>query len=223
MASILIDKLLQTVINRKASDLHIAVGSDFADLFEVKDALAKQGSYHTRTADRELVLSYRRGTFNRATVIHASEPCEVDDGGLTFAVEIAPHGSWHTRLDVLTAIAQWGNAVSSEAQALLQYNTELANLELTPDERMRMLRDLNSILEYVDRLNELDTDGIEPMAQVSDRYGVDEGRQGSDRFLYAAREDVREGLRPSLSHETAVENAPDTDGTFFQVPKVIER
>ena len=103
------------------------------------------------------------------------------------------------------------------------YVADLANLELTADERTRMLRDLNSILEYVDRLGELNTDDVAPMAQVSDRYGVDESRQGSERFAYAAREDVRHGLRPSLPHETALENAPDTDGTFFEVPKVIER
>jgi len=103
------------------------------------------------------------------------------------------------------------------------YVAELANLELTADERTRMLRDLNSILEYVDRLNELNTDNVEPMAQVSDRYGVDVSRQGSERFTYAAREDIKEGLRPSLPHEKAVENAPETDGTFFEVPKVIER
>jgi aspartyl-tRNA(Asn)/glutamyl-tRNA(Gln) amidotransferase subunit C len=103
------------------------------------------------------------------------------------------------------------------------YVADLANLELTADERSRMLRDLNSILEYVDRLNELITDNVAPMAQVSDRYGVDETHRGSERFAYAAREDVRYGLRPSLPHETALENAPDTDGTFFEVPKVIER
>jgi len=105
----------------------------------------------------------------------------------------------------------------------VSYVAELANLELTADERARMLRDLNSILEYVDRLNGLDTSGVEPMAQVSDRYGVDVSRQGSERFGYAARDDVKEGLRPSLPHEEAVANAPDTDGTFFEVPKVIER
>ena len=103
------------------------------------------------------------------------------------------------------------------------YVAELANLELTPDERARMLRDLNSILEYVDRLSELNTDNVEPMAQVSDRYGVDVSRQGSDRFAYAARDDVKDGLRRSLPHEEAVANAPETDGTFFVVPKVIER
>jgi aspartyl-tRNA(Asn)/glutamyl-tRNA(Gln) amidotransferase subunit C len=103
------------------------------------------------------------------------------------------------------------------------YVAELANLELTDDERSRMLRDLNSILEYIERLDELDTDKVAPMAQVSDRYGVDESRQGSERFDYAIREDVKEGLRKSLPHEVAMKNAPDTDGTFFEVPKVIER
>jgi aspartyl-tRNA(Asn)/glutamyl-tRNA(Gln) amidotransferase subunit C len=103
------------------------------------------------------------------------------------------------------------------------YVADLANLELTEDERGGMLRDLNSILDYVDRLNELDTTDVPPMAQVSDRYGVDESRTGSARFAYACREDILEGLRKSLPHEVALENAPDTDGTFFKVPKVIER
>src|SRR4029079_18200866 len=86
-----------------------------------------------------------------------------------------------------------------------------------------MVRDLNSILGYIERLNELNTDKVQPMAQVSDRYGVDESKQGSERFAYAAREDVREGLRSSLPHEEALRNAPDADGTFFRVPKVIEK
>jgi aspartyl-tRNA(Asn)/glutamyl-tRNA(Gln) amidotransferase subunit C len=103
------------------------------------------------------------------------------------------------------------------------YVADLANLELTADERARMLRDLNSILEYVDRLGELGTSQVEPMAQVSDCYGVDQTKQGSERFAYAVREDIKEGLRKSLPHEVAVQNAPDTDGAFFEVPKVIER
>jgi len=103
------------------------------------------------------------------------------------------------------------------------YVAALANLELSGEERSALLRDLNSILDYVDRLNELDTSKVEPMAQVSDRYGVDGSKQGSERFAYASREDVVEGLRKSLSQEAALENAPDADGTFFRVPKVIER
>ena len=103
------------------------------------------------------------------------------------------------------------------------YVAELANLDLTEDERRGMLRNLNSILDYVDRLNELDTSDVPPMAQVSDRYGVDEAKQGSERFAYASREDVLEGLRKSLPHDEALANAPDADEHFFRVPKVIER
>ena len=103
------------------------------------------------------------------------------------------------------------------------YVADLANLELTAEERAGMARDLNSILDYIDMLNELDTSDVAPMAQVSDRYGVDEAKQGSERFAYASREDVLEGLRKSLPQEVALENAPDADGTFFRVPKVIER
>jgi aspartyl-tRNA(Asn)/glutamyl-tRNA(Gln) amidotransferase subunit C len=97
------------------------------------------------------------------------------------------------------------------------YVASLGNLELTAEESTRMARDLNAILGYIDTLNELDT------AKVSDKYGVDESKQGSERFAYASREDVLEGLRKSLPHEVALANAPESDGTFFKVPKVIER
>jgi aspartyl-tRNA(Asn)/glutamyl-tRNA(Gln) amidotransferase subunit C len=103
------------------------------------------------------------------------------------------------------------------------YVADLANLELSAKERAGMVRDLNSILDYVERLNELDTSKVEPMAQVANRYGSDASKQGSEKFAYAYREDVPEGLRKSLSQEAALENAPDADGTFFRVPKVIER
>jgi len=103
------------------------------------------------------------------------------------------------------------------------YVADLGNLELSAEERTRMVRDLNSILGHIDSLNELDTTNVQPMAHVSDRYGVDQSKQGSERFAYASREDVLEGLRKSLPHDVALENAPDSDGTFFKVPKVIER
>ncbi|HEY1658943.1 MAG TPA: Asp-tRNA(Asn)/Glu-tRNA(Gln) amidotransferase subunit GatC [Candidatus Sulfotelmatobacter sp.] len=100
---------------------------------------------------------------------------------------------------------------------------DLANLELSSEERSGMVRNLNSILEYIDRLNELDTSNVEPMAQVSTRYDSGEREQGSSRIAHATREDILEGLRKSLPQDTALENAPDSDGTFFRVPKVIER
>ena len=95
------------------------------------------------------------------------------------------------------------------------YVADLANLELSVNERAGMVRDLNSILDYIDKLNQLDTSNVEPMAQVADRYGIDNSKQGAERFSYASREDIVEGLRKSLPHHEALENAPDTDGTFF--------
>ena len=100
------------------------------------------------------------------------------------------------------------------------YVADLANLELTEEERGRMVKDLNSILDYVDRLNQLDTSNVEPMAQTSDRYGIDESKTGTARFAYALRED-KPG--PSLPREVVMESAPESDGAFFKVPKVIEK
>jgi len=103
------------------------------------------------------------------------------------------------------------------------YVADLANLELTEQERGHLLRDLNSILEYVDRLNELDTSNVPPMAQVSDRSSADGAMTRKQLSAHSIREDILEGLRKSLPHDIALENAPDSDGTFFRVPKVIER
>ena len=96
----------------------------------------------------------------------------------------------------------------------VSYVADLAHLELTQEERARMLKDLNSILGYIDRLNELDTSAVEPMAQVASLYGNGQDANG------ALRSDES---RPSLPHNEALRNAPVTDGIFFKVPKVIER
>lgn len=89
---------------------------------------------------------------------------------------------------------------------------ELARLELAPEEIAGMRRDLNAILDYVADLNEIDTRGVEPLAQVSELRG--EAGTG------APRPDVP---APSLERVTVMREAPETDGVFFIVPKVIER
>lgn len=90
----------------------------------------------------------------------------------------------------------------------VSYVAELANLELTAAERSRMVRDLNSILGYIDRLNELDTKDVPPMSQT----------------LLPPSEVMREDAsRPSLSHQAALQNAPEADADFFKVPKVIDK
>lgn len=89
---------------------------------------------------------------------------------------------------------------------------ELANLELEPEESQSMLHDLNAILDYVAQLNELDTAGVSPLAQVSEL----EGAGGASTL----RQDT---VLPSLDRVAVMSQAPETDGAFFKVPKVIER
>ncbi|HWZ44312.1 MAG TPA: Asp-tRNA(Asn)/Glu-tRNA(Gln) amidotransferase subunit GatC [Candidatus Saccharimonadales bacterium] len=101
----------------------------------------------------------------------------------------------------------------------VSYVADLANLELTADERTRMAHDLSSILDYIGRLNELDTTGVPPMAQISDRFGAS-NVPGDRRFAYARRADT---AAASLPHGEAMRNAPGADDTFFKVPKVIEK
>ena len=98
------------------------------------------------------------------------------------------------------------------------YVADLANLELTEQERQRMLKDLNSILDYIDRLNELDTTNVPPMAQIAAEMGNSD--ESSNNVGASLRDDV---LVPCLPHKDALQNAPATDCEFFKVPKVIER
>ena len=87
---------------------------------------------------------------------------------------------------------------------------DLANLALREDEVARMAHDLDGILSHIDKLNEIDTTNVEPMAQVL--FDAEE--------TATLRED-RE--RPSLTNAEAVANAPVTGGGYYKVPRVIER
>ncbi len=97
-----------TILNHDEKPVNLTIrveaGSDFADLFEVKDALEKKGRYSTRVDDGKLLLGYVRDTFERATVVSASEPARVTRNGLSFRVEIEPHGEWTTDLDVAAVL-----------------------------------------------------------------------------------------------------------------------
>jgi len=94
----------------------------------------------------------------------------------------------------------------------VQRVAELAHLELKPEETPAMLRDLNAILDYVAELNQLDTAGVVPLAQVSEL--VDATGKGVLRA---------DALQPSIDRAAVLSQAPETDGAFFKVPKVIER
>jgi glycogen debranching enzyme len=84
-------------------EIRIEAASDFADLFEVKDALKKKGQYRNEVTGGSLVLRYQRETYVRETWISASEAATVDGQGLTFHVTVAPHGEWATDLEVVAS------------------------------------------------------------------------------------------------------------------------
>jgi glycogen debranching enzyme len=80
--------------------LRLEAGADFADLFEVKDVLAKEGTSYREVRGGDLVLGYRRGDFVRETLVSSSEPAEVDGQALVFKIQVAPKSEWTTRLEV---------------------------------------------------------------------------------------------------------------------------
>lgn len=92
----------------------------------------------------------------------------------------------------------------------VRYVADLANLRLTEEEVRKMSVDLGDVLTHMEKLNELDTRDVEPMAQVL--YEAD--------VTATLRED-REG--PVLGSQAALANAPLAGAGFFRVPKVIER
>jgi len=97
-----------TILNHDDKPVKLAIrieaGSDFADLFEVKDALEKKGAYTTRVEARTLVLGYERDTFRRETAISSTAQADIDDRGLSFAVALEPHGDWTTELSVVPQV-----------------------------------------------------------------------------------------------------------------------
>ena len=105
-----------------------------------------------------------------------------------------------------------GGAVTLEQ---VGHVADLANLELTAEELPRLARDLNAILGHIAQLNELDTADVPPMAQVSEILGTATALAGE-----TLRTDA---VRPSVDRALVMAEAPETDGRFFKVPKVIER
>ncbi len=88
----------------------------------------------------------------------------------------------------------------------IQYVANLARVALTPEEEQRLGSQLQNILGYIEKLNEVDVSGVEPTAHAFPLVNV-------------MRTDVVTG---SLSHEDALKNAPAKAGGLFVVPKVVE-
>jgi aspartyl-tRNA(Asn)/glutamyl-tRNA(Gln) amidotransferase subunit C len=91
--------------------------------------------------------------------------------------------------------------------AMVDKLAHLARLKFNEEEKQEIKKDLQRMIEFVEKLNELDLDGVEPMLHMSDEVNV-------------LREDEVKG---SISREEALKNAPLQDEQFFKVPKVIKK
>jgi aspartyl-tRNA(Asn)/glutamyl-tRNA(Gln) amidotransferase subunit C len=90
--------------------------------------------------------------------------------------------------------------------ALILRLENLSRLELSAAERTKLQGSLTNILTMVEQLNTLDTEGVEPLVYINEDVNV-------------WREDV---VNHQLTRQEALKNAPDSDGSFFKVPKVID-
>lgn len=88
----------------------------------------------------------------------------------------------------------------------LENIAHLARLEFKEEEAEEMMKDMSNIITWVDKLKEVDTEGVEPLTTMSHEVN-------------ALREDE---VKPHLSHEKALLNAPNKDSDYFRVPKVLE-
>ena len=91
--------------------------------------------------------------------------------------------------------------------ALVENLAGLARLEFNKEEKEIIKDGLQRMILFVDKLNELDTSGVKPLLHMTEAINV-------------LREDVVQG---SITREEGLKNAPDTDGIFFKVPKVINK
>jgi glycogen debranching enzyme len=125
-------------------EIRIEAAADFADLFEVKDQLGKKGEHYRKVDDGKLTLGYKRGTFQRETIISSTEPAQVSEGGLYFKVHIDAQSTWRTCLDVA---ASFQRAMRDDAAPQPKY------LHGEGEARPELEQSLEDLLENAPRLS----------------------------------------------------------------------
>jgi glycogen debranching enzyme len=141
-----------TVLNHRSEplevELRLEAGADFADLFEVKDALEKKGETYREVREDELVLGYRREAFVRETLITSSEAAEITEEGFRFNLTLEPQSEWNTCIDVRPVL---GDEVS-----VVKYGHDAEearpNMALTLDEWVEEAPELSSDSDAVEHV-----------------------------------------------------------------------
>lgn len=83
----------------------------------------------------------------------------------------------------------------------------LAKLEFKPEERELIKNDLNKIIDFIDQINNIDTEGVEPLIHMNNEVNV-------------LREDIAE---VTITQQEALKNAPQKDSDYFKIPKVLDK
>ncbi|MGN6195773.1 MAG: Asp-tRNA(Asn)/Glu-tRNA(Gln) amidotransferase subunit GatC [Ginsengibacter sp.] len=91
--------------------------------------------------------------------------------------------------------------------ALIEKLANLSRLEFAEEEKAEIKNDLEKMIGFIDKLNELDTTGVEPLLHMSDNVNI-------------FRKDIVKG---EISRKDVFRNAPLHDDEFFKVPKVIKK
>src|SRR6185437_12650093 len=139
-------------------NVRIDAASDFADLFEVKDALKKTGRYDGKIVDNKLVLRYTRETYCRETWVSSTSPASLDPKGLSFSITVPAHGEWKTEIDVVASVG----SPNRSAQAPTRIRGE-----------RRVLRDMSRGTEkWIQRAPRLESDW-EPLEPIYRRCLTD--------------------------------------------------
>jgi aspartyl-tRNA(Asn)/glutamyl-tRNA(Gln) amidotransferase subunit C len=89
----------------------------------------------------------------------------------------------------------------------VEHIAKLAKLKFTDSEKEKLKGELNKVLEYIDRLNELDLSNVAPLESINESENV-------------FREDI---VKPGVTKEEALKNAPSKTDNFFKVPKVLDK
>ncbi len=104
-------------------ELRLDAAADFADLFEVKDALKKKGKLYREVRTRQLVLGYRRDHFIRETIISSTVPVtDMDPNGVVFRFTLQPKSRWNVKLNVTPVTGETSHQpkFSTEAGAAIR-------------------------------------------------------------------------------------------------------
>lgn len=112
-------------IEAEELELNLDVGADFADLFEVKDALEKKGEFYREVRNRKLVLGYKRDDFVRETVISSSVlPTDMKPSGVVFRAKVQPKARWSVRFSVtpVTGETQYAPKFATAAGIAMRRN-----------------------------------------------------------------------------------------------------